>query len=173
MEAGQTHLGRAVTEQKLAKDGSRRGGARAGAGRPLGARTYQLQRRADQYAKDGGVLPVDVMVGTMRALWDDATLGEVDAKGRRRILKAHQRDRRIMKEAHEIAKDLAPYLHPKLSAMEVGGPGGGPLELLVKRATTSLQSLSQTEFDTLMGIMQKLGLVSMGDSDPLKNGNGK
>lgn len=147
-----------------------RGGARAGAGRPLGARTFMTQKKADRYARDGGTLPIDVMMGTMRTLWDDAMLHDADSKGRRKIRKPHEYIRATMKEAHEIAKDAAPYIHAKLATMEMTGKNGGPMEMLVKRAATSLQALSQPEFDQLMAIMNKLGLVSVGDSDPLKNG---
>ena len=156
-----------MVSEAVAAAKTRRGGAREGAGRPRRQTTLVSRRRADQYARDGKVLPVDVMMGTMRALWDEATLHPADAKGRRKARKPHELVHSTMKEANEIAKDVAPYMHPKLSSTEVGGPNGGPMELLVKRAMTSLQGLEDGEFEQLMATMKKLGLVSLANSDPL------
>lgn len=139
---------------------SKLGGARQGAGRPRLPSTVAIRRRAEQYSKDGGVLPIDVMMGTMRALWADATTKEPDKRGKRKALKPHEYVRHTLKEAHEAAKDAAPYIHPKLATIETTGANGGPMEVLVKRAQTSLQALSESEFDTLMALMQKLGMVS-------------
>jgi hypothetical protein len=51
----------------------------------------------------------------MRGLWAEANFG-----GRVNIGKRMQ--------ACAIAKDLAPYIHPKLSAVEHAGPDGGPIQ---------------------------------------------
>jgi hypothetical protein len=31
--------------------------------------------------------------------------------------------------AHECARDAAPYMHPKLSNVQVAGPDGGPIQI--------------------------------------------
>ena len=149
-----------MVAETQAPEKKKKGGARPGSGRPKGATTLVSRRRADMYARDGGVLPVDVMMGTMRRLWDDAHLGGYRLDGKRRKLKDHEIDRAKMREANEVAKDAAPYIHHKLAAMEHTGKDGGSIEVLVKRAAASLQVLTQAEFDTLMGIMTKLGMVS-------------
>lgn len=33
--------------------------------------------------------------------------------------------------AHECAKDAAPYVHPKLAAVEVSGKDGGPINVVL------------------------------------------
>ncbi len=150
-----------------------KGGARPGAGRPPEATTLVSRRRADQYARDGGVLPVDVMMRTMRALWDEATLDPTAKKSKdqrqRKERKPKEFDRRLMREACEIAKDAAPYMHHRLATMEHTGKDGGSIEVLVKRAAASLQALSQAEFDTLLGLMQKIGMVSASAGEGSEN----
>ena len=75
-----------------------RGGARPGAGRPAGSKN---QRSADtaRQAAEAGITPIEVMVNAMRKLWDQ---GSAEAK----------------REAARIAKDAAPYVHPRLSNID-------------------------------------------------------
>ncbi len=73
------------------------GGRRAGAGRTLGAATKKTRAIADQAAADGDLLPLEVMLRTMRA-----ALLEGD-----------------LHLAVSIARDAAPYCHPRLSAITV------------------------------------------------------
>jgi hypothetical protein len=78
-----------------------RGGKRPGAGRPKGKpsqKTIARLKIAEQATAEG-ITPLDVMLRTMRALWDQDT---AEAK----------------LAACEIAKDAAPYIHPRLSAIE-------------------------------------------------------
>lgn len=78
------------------------GGARPGAGRKAGAATKKTREIADRAAAEG-ITPLDVMLTTMRSLWDQAiTEGKVT-----------DMDKAVA--AHAIAKDAAPFIHPKLS----------------------------------------------------------
>lgn len=75
-----------------------RGGKREGAGRKPGSVSAATARRkeiADKAMADG-VTPLEVMLTSMRKAWDD---GDVPM-------------------AVSIAKDAAPYIHPKLSSVE-------------------------------------------------------
>lgn len=86
-----------------------RGGKRPGAGRKPGTVSEATRRRKEvaEKALADGVSPLDVMLTTMRALWDQA----VDESGKVvNFGKAMQ--------ANIVAKDAAPFLHPKLSAVE-------------------------------------------------------
>jgi hypothetical protein len=74
---------------------SNRGGRRCGAGRPLGSKNKRTAEIA-RAAAESGITPIEVMLGTMRELW---ALGTPEAK----------------REAADIAKDAAPYLHPRLA----------------------------------------------------------
>jgi hypothetical protein len=73
------------------------GGRRAGAGRTLGAATKKTRAIADQAAADGNITPLEVMLHTMRAALLDGDLPF----------------------AVSIARDAAPYCHPRLSAITV------------------------------------------------------
>lgn len=72
------------------------GGARTGAGRKAGTAT-KLNQDARQKALDGGVSPLEYMLGLLR----DETL---------------DRDTRL-----DAAKSAAPYLHARLAAVEHSG----------------------------------------------------
>src|SRR5262249_17117535 len=75
-----------------------RGGRRRGAGRPLGSKNKRTAEIA-RAAAESGITPIEVMLGTMRELW---ALGTPEAK----------------REAAEIAKDAAPYIHPRLASID-------------------------------------------------------
>lgn len=78
-----------------------KGGKRPGAGRPRGAKsksTIERDLRLQQSiarAHEQGISPLEVMLSTMRTLWKEG-----------RWLQACQ-----------IAKDAAPYVHPRLTAV--------------------------------------------------------
>lgn len=86
------------------------GGARANAGRKVGAVTQKTRAIAEE-ALASGLTPLEVMLKTMRAHWD---AGRAD-------------------QAAAIAKDAAPYIHPRLAAMEHTGKDGGPLQVIVQK----------------------------------------
>ena len=83
-----------------------RGGARPGAGRKLGSATIKSRKIADRAARKG-LMPLEVM---LKAMGEHYKKQEWDA-------------------ASAIAKDAAPYMHPKLASIEHGGaPDGRPIE---------------------------------------------
>lgn len=57
-------------------------------------------------AKLGGIEPLDLMLQAMRKAWE---AGDVPT-------------------AQAYAKDAAPYIHPRLTAAQVTGKDGGPLQ---------------------------------------------
>ncbi len=77
------------------------GGRRPGAGRPSGARNQKtiVRQQIAEQAGEEGVLPVTVMLRTMRKLYAIGTL-EADLA------------------ACKIADMAAPYVHPRLSTIE-------------------------------------------------------
>ena len=77
---------------------SGRGGSRAGAGRPAGSKNQRSAEIA-QAAVEAGITPIEVMLTAMRDLWD---VGTPEAK----------------REAATIAKDAAPYVHPRLASID-------------------------------------------------------
>lgn len=94
----------------MARGGARpgtgnRGGARKGAGRKKGAATAKTREIADRIAADGDEQPLEYMIRVMR----DKTAEDA------------RRD--------DMAKQAAPYIHPKLAAVEHTGKGGGPIQV--------------------------------------------
>ena len=81
------------------------GGKREGAGRKLGSTTKKTREIAEK-ALEQGITPLEVMLGAMREAYERAD----------------------MKEAATFAKDAAPYVHPRLAAVEHAGKGGGPIQ---------------------------------------------
>jgi hypothetical protein len=83
---------------------SNRGGNRPGAGRPQGSKNQRTAEIA-RTAVVAGITPIEVMLGAMRGLWE---VGTPEAK----------------REAATIAKDAAPYIHPRLASIDqtINGP---------------------------------------------------
>lgn len=79
------------------------GGRRPGAGRKPGVHNKATQRRQALVAASG-ITPLDFMLTIMR---DPAQPIELQK---------------------EMAKAAAPYVHPRLSAVEQSGPEGGPVQ---------------------------------------------
>lgn len=84
------------------KPGERRGGRKKGV---PNKRSVALREIADRALAEG-VSPLDVMLTTMRDLWHDANAGPAPNLGRRM-------------QAVAIAEKVAPYLHPKLTAVDM------------------------------------------------------
>ncbi len=81
-----------------------RGGSRKGAGRKPGSATAKTREIADRIMAEG-LSPLEVMLTAMRE----------HAKAKRWDFAAG------------IAKDAAPYVHPKLASVEMTGKDGGSI----------------------------------------------
>jgi hypothetical protein len=83
-----------------------RGGARPGAGREKGS--GNKKRSADLVARLHleGLTPLDVMLNTMKAFWQMAQNPDGTI------------DREKAQAASMIAKDAAPYVHPRLNSID-------------------------------------------------------
>lgn len=86
------------------------GGRRVGAGRKKGATEMRTREVSNKLAADGQIMPLEVMVRTMRALWGDAenTTDPVE-------------QRKLQVAACAIAEKAAPFHHPRLAAIEHSG----------------------------------------------------
>lgn len=111
-----------------------RGGKRNGAGRPAGASTRRTRAIADKAIAEG-ITPLEVMLTAMRS-------------------RAEKKD---WDGAAAIAKDAAPYMHPKLASVQHAGPNGGPIQ------TIDLSNMSEAEIDTLERIFGPIAGTSDGD----------
>lgn len=95
------------------QDDSSHGGARKGAGRKPGSATAKTREIADKAASEG-ITPLEYMLQIMRT-------EESESEDVRDMLA--QRAMRF-----EAAKAAAPYIHPRLAAIEHTGEGGGPID---------------------------------------------
>ena len=96
---------------------SNRGGRRRGAGRPLGSKNKRSAEIA-RAAAESGITSIEVMRGTMRELWAQGT-----PEARR--------------EAAEIAKDAAPYIHPRLASIDQTIKEDRPFALLLEQCSNA------------------------------------
>ena len=102
-----------------------RGGRREGAGRKPGSKLTKSQLIAAE-AREAGISALEVQLTTMRELWRRAHAnGEMDAD--------------LAAQACAIAKDCAPYVHPRLASIQHAGPGvapaSGPVRLNIQFVT--------------------------------------
>lgn len=115
-----------------------RGGKREGAGRPKGALTVRTQETAVRALAEGKA-PLEIMLENMRhfqqvAMDAEAVLSELagelpeDPEEQFKVMLAKVKHAAGLRQmAQECARDAAPYLHPKLSAVTHTGPDGGPV----------------------------------------------
>jgi hypothetical protein len=97
-----------------------RGGKRAGAGRKKHAPNRASAAR-EREIQATGMTPREVMLAAMRQLWAVAEKTKRDRK-----LNEH-----YVRAAASVAKDLAPYIHPRISAT-VTTPGSVPTKHVVE-----------------------------------------
>lgn len=108
-----------------------KGGARKGAGRKPGGKNQKSREIADKAAEQG-ITPLEVMLDAMRHMHKMAMVDGLDdiEKGS------------ILKEAAEIAKDAAPYMHPRLAAIQHSGDPDKPIEVVSLGSTELARRLA-------------------------------
>lgn len=104
----------AENNQTKSKQSNGRGGARANAGRKAGAATKKTREIADK-AMAEGISPLEFMLQVMR---DDSNHEDPRIQAQREAMR------------FEAAKAAAPYIHPRLQAIEHSGPGGDAMEVV-------------------------------------------
>lgn len=117
--------------ETIQKKSNGRGGARKGAGRKPGSATKKTRAIADKAAADG-ITPLEVMLDNMRFAHGEAhvVLGKL-LEGGTEVPEAFNEFKELLRFrgiAQEAAKDAAPYLHPRLSAIEHTGADGGAID---------------------------------------------
>ena len=113
-----------------------KGGARPGAGRKTGSLTKRTRQIAEAVATQG-ITPLEVMMKVMHQLYEEAgnvseqDLGDKELASETRI--------KLLNMAATVGRHAAPYVHPRLSAIEHTGKDGAPLQsgvLVVPSAMT-------------------------------------
>lgn len=106
----------------MAKILGKNGGARPGAGRPKGAISKRTEETLDR-AKEGGILPMDVLLEDMRLFHKlgienfvlATTMAELEQDERTKLAKEALMFKGL---ARECAVAVSPYIHPKLSSID-------------------------------------------------------
>jgi hypothetical protein len=130
-----------------------KGGARPGAGRKEGSLTKRTREIAEVAAAQG-ITPLEVMMSTMMALYKEA--GNCSRDHHDHGDKANEHDDghttmitenriKLLNMAATIARHAAPYVHPRLSAIEHTGKDGTPLQsgVLVVPSAMSMDEWEQ------------------------------
>ena len=93
------------------------GGRRPGAGRKPGSPTKRCREVIDK-AADAGITPLELQPATMREIWRRAHAhGDIDEG--------------LATQACQIARDCAPYIHPRLASVEAKIDAANRLEIAV------------------------------------------
>ncbi len=140
-------------KSKKPTSGKGKGGSRVGAGRKEGSLTKRTREIAEVAAAQG-ITPLEVMMSTMMALYKEA--GNCSRDHRDHGDKANEHDDghdtmitenriKLLNMAATIARHAAPYVHPRLSAIEHTGKDGAPLQsgVLVVPSAMSIDEWEQ------------------------------
>jgi hypothetical protein len=101
-----------------------RGGARKGAGRKRGSRLASRTRKIAERAAEEGVTPLEVMLKAMKTYLAEGNLDKAVA----------------------VAKDAAPYIHPRLAAVQhVASLGSGLEDFSSEELAELLRALRAVE----------------------------
>ena len=113
-----------------------KGGARPGAGRKTGSLTKRTRQIAEAVATQG-ITPLEVMMKVMHQLYEEAgNVSEQDLGAKELASEARIK---LLNMAAAVGRHAAPYVHPRLSAIEHTGKDGTPLQsgvLVVPSAMT-------------------------------------
>lgn len=132
-------------KNQIIKSTGGRGGARANAGRKKSALTKKTQEVAAKVMQNAadGTTPLEIMIQVMNWFLQEAgvAMGSEDEKVRATASK-------LMVLAKDAAMSAAPYVHPKLSSVEMTGKDGKDLiqhsGVLLVPAALSLEDWSKT-----------------------------
>lgn len=124
-----------------------RGGKRPGAGRRQGVPNRRTTERM-QAIEAGGAMPLEIMLGAARALWAKAH----DGKGQ--VV-----DLDMVERASSMAKDAAPYVHPRLASVAHTGPNNGPIQV------ADLTRASDEQLAALEAFLGPLAGAAGGDAE--------
>jgi hypothetical protein len=102
-----------------------RGGLRTGAGRKKNSPNKATQERQAKVAATGAA-PLDVMIESMRFFRAQAAQAQNMPNPDKAVVREN------LRIASSIAKDAAPYVHPRLESITHSGDPDNPLEVLTR-----------------------------------------
>ena len=119
-----------------------KGGKRPGAGRKTGSLTKRTRQIAEAVATQG-ITPLEVMMKVMHQLYEEA--GNVREEELDDKALANEARIKLLNMAATVGRHAAPYIHPRLSAIEHTGKDGAPLQsgVLVVPSAMSIDEWEQ------------------------------
>jgi len=123
------------------------GGKRPGAGRKRGSKTRPLMERVvERELLSGRTTPLQMMLKNMdffdaeaaKLLADILKMPTTNAKERHHQLQLLKQLLGTREQAQICARDAAPYMHARLTAIDVGNKNNQPFELVIKGADAKL-----------------------------------
>lgn len=119
-----------------------KGGKRAGAGRKTGSLTKRTRQIAEAVATQG-ITPLEVMMKVMHQLYEEASNVQEEELGDKAL--ANEARIKLLNMAATVGRHAAPYVHPRLSAIEHTGKDGAPLQsgVLVVPSAMSMDEWEQ------------------------------
>ena len=119
-----------------------KGGKRPGAGRKTGSLTKRTRQIAEAVATQG-ITPLEVMMKVMHQLYEEASNVQDEELGDKTL--ANEARIKLLNMAATVGRHAAPYVHPRLSAIEHTGKDGAPLQsgVLVVPSSMSVDEWEQ------------------------------
>ena len=119
-----------------------KGGKRPGAGRKTGSLTKRTRQIAEAVATQG-ITPLEVMMKVMHQLYEEAGNAQDEELGDKAL--ANEARIKLLNMAATVGRHAAPYVHPRLSAIEHTGKDGAPLQsgVLVVPSAMSIDEWEQ------------------------------
>ncbi len=119
-----------------------KGGKRPGAGRKTGSLTKRTRQIAEAVATQG-ITPLEVMMKVMHQLYEEAANVQEEELGDKAL--ANEARIKLLNMAATVGRHAAPYVHPRLSAIEHTGKDGAPLQsgVLVVPSAMSINEWEQ------------------------------
>ena len=119
-----------------------KGGKRPGAGRKTGSLTKRTRQIAEAVATQG-ITPLEVMMKVMHQLYEEASHVQEEELGDKAL--ANEARIKLLNMAATVGRHAAPYVHPRLSAIEHTGKDGAPLQsgVLVVPSAMSIDEWEQ------------------------------
>jgi hypothetical protein len=102
-----------------------KGGKRPGAGRKTGSLTKRTRQIAEAVATQG-MTPLEVMMKVMYQLYEEAANVQEEGLSDKAIV--NEARIKLLNMAATVGRHAAPYIHPRLSAIEHTGKDGAPLQ---------------------------------------------
>lgn len=119
-----------------------KGGKRPGAGRKTGSLTKRTRQIAEAVATQG-ITPLEMMMKVMHQLYEEASNIQEEELGDKTL--ANEARIKLLNMAATVGRHAAPYIHPRLSAIEHTGKDGAPLQsgVLVVPSAMSIDEWEQ------------------------------